>query len=265
MTLPTYFISHGGGPWPWLKDQMHGAYDSLEASLKNIPHELSATPKAVLAISGHWEAPQFMVQSNPHPPMVYDYGGFPAFTYQIKYPAPGSPELAQRVVDLLASAGFKTGLDAQRGYDHGVFAPFAVIYPEANVPIVQLSLRADYDPATHLAAGRALAGLREEGILIVGSGLSYHNLREFGATGAIASRQFDTWLSHTLCEIPPDERTRALLDWDKAPSARRAHPREDHLIPLMIAIGAAEREPATRMYHEDKFFGGLTASSFRLG
>jgi len=265
MSLPAYFISHGGGPWPWLKDQMPGVYDRLEASLHNIPQELGVTPKAVLAISGHWETREFRVQSNPHPPMVYDYGGFPAFTYQIKYPAPGSPELANRVQGLLKDAGIATTLDAQRGYDHGVFAPFAVIYPHANVPIVQLSIRADYDPAAHLAAGRALAPLREEGILIVGSGLSYHNLREFGPRGAVASSEFDAWLTQTLCETASVQRTQDLIGWARAPAARLAHPREDHLIPLMVAVGAAEAEPAIRTYHEDKFFGGLTVSSFRFG
>src|SRR5271154_6685937 len=127
MKLPTYFISHGGGPWPWIKDQMPGVYAELEASLQSIPRELGVTPKAILAISGHWETQDFMVQSNPSPPMVYDYGGFPEFTYRIKYPAPGSPDLALRVQTLLTGAGLKSGLDEVRGYDHGVFAPFAVI------------------------------------------------------------------------------------------------------------------------------------------
>ncbi len=265
MTLPTYFISHGGGPWPWIKDQMPGVYDRLEASLQNIPRELGVTPKAVLAISGHWETRDFMVQSNAHPPMVYDYGGFPAFTYQIQYPAPGSPELARRVQEMLSITGLAAGLDGERGYDHGVFAPFFVIYPDANVPIVQLSIRSSYDPSVHLAAGRALAPLRDEGILIVGSGLSYHNLREFGPRGAVASSEFDAWLTQTLCETSPAQRTRDLIGWEKAPAARLAHPHEDHLIPLMVAVGAAESEPALRTYHEDQFFGGLTASSFRFG
>ena len=196
MSFPTYFISHGGGPWPWIKDQMPGVYDRLEASLKSIPQEIGATPKAILAISGHWETRDFTVQANPHPPMVYDYGGFPEFTYQIQYPAPGSPQLAGRVRDLLSMPVSTAGLDEERGYDHGVFAPFFAIYPEANVPIVQLSILSGYDPATHLAAGRALANLRDEGILIVGSGLSYHNLREFGARGAVASSRVRC-LAHT--------------------------------------------------------------------
>jgi aromatic ring-opening dioxygenase catalytic subunit (LigB family) len=197
--------------------------------------------------------------------MVYDYAGFPAFTYEIRHPAPGSPEFATRIQELLADAGLLAGLDGERGYDHGVFAPFFVIYPEANVPIDQLSIRADYDPGVHLATGRARAPLRDEGILIFGSGLSYHNLREFGPRGAVASSDFDAWLTKTLCESISGQRTGDLIEWEKAPAARVAHPREDHLIPLMVAVGAAETEAAIRTYHEDKLFGGLTASSFRFG
>lgn len=264
--LPTYFISHGGGPWPYMKDQMPGVWDKLESSLKELPGQLPEGPKAILAISGHWETREFTVMSNPSPPMVYDYSGFPEHTYRIKYSAPGSPELAQRVKQLLQTGGFpNAGLDPQRGFDHGVFVPFFVAYPEANMPIVQLSIRADYSPAAHLAVGRALAPLRQEGILIVGSGLSYHNMSGFGARGAAASRQFDDWLTDTLCHATGESRTSKLLEWETAPSARQAHPQQDHLIPLMVAVGAAEREQGERIYHEDAFLGGTTVSSYRFG
>jgi aromatic ring-opening dioxygenase catalytic subunit (LigB family) len=263
--LPTYFLSHGGGPWPFMKDQMGSVYDELEASLKALPAEIGTKPSAILAISGHWEEPDFGVMSSAHPPMIYDYSGFPEHTYQIQYPAPGSPELANRVQQLLQQAGFKTHLDDRRGFDHGVFVPLLVAFPEANVPTLQLSIRADYDPAAHLEAGRALAELRNEGVLIIGSGLSYHNLREFNRRGTEASAQFDKWLSETLCNVSPQQRTRALLEWQSAPAARLAHPREDHLIPLMVAVGAAESEAGYRTYHEENFFGGLTVSSFRFG
>jgi aromatic ring-opening dioxygenase catalytic subunit (LigB family) len=263
--LPTYFISHGGGPWPYMKEQMPGVYDKLEASLQQIPRSLAVTPKAILAISGHWEERDFTVMASAHPPIIYDYSGFPEHTYHIKYSAVGAPELAQQVQTLLQHAGFKTGLDAQRGFDHGVFVPFAVAYPDANVPIVQLSIRADYDPATHLAAGRALTRLRKEGVLIVGSGLSYHNMRGFGPRGAVASKEFDEWLTNSVCRAQGQERSNKLLQWDKAPSARQAHPREDHLIPLMVAVGAAEDQQAERVYHEDEFMGGTSVSSYRFG
>jgi aromatic ring-opening dioxygenase catalytic subunit (LigB family) len=265
MKLPTYYISHGGGPWPWIKDRMPGMYDRLEASLKEMPRELGTATKAILAISGHWEEPDFTVMSGAHPPMIYDYSGFPDFTYHIQYPAPGAPAVAARVQELLRSAGFAAPADAQRGFDHGVFAPFYAAWPAADMPILQISIRAGYDPAGHLAAGRALAPLRDEGILIVGSGLSYHNLREFGPRGAEASRVFDEWLTTTLCRSTPQQRTERLMHWEQAPAARQSHPREDHLIPLMVAVGAAEQEPGEYAYHEDAFAGGLTVSSFRFG
>ncbi|HEX8747207.1 MAG TPA: class III extradiol ring-cleavage dioxygenase [Pyrinomonadaceae bacterium] len=263
--LPTYFISHGGGPWPWLKEQMPGVYDNLEASLKDIPRQLGKPPKAVLVVSGHWEERDFTVMSGPEPPMVYDYSGFPEFTYRIKYPAPGSPEVARHVQELLCGAGFAASANNLRGFDHGTFAPMAAIYPEANVPVLQLSIRSDSDVEAHLAAGRALAPLRDEGVLIIASGLSYHNLRRFGAAGQHPSREFDAWLTRAICEETSAERNQKLRDWTKAPSARLAHPGEDHLIPLMVAVGAAESEVGERFYHEDSFFGGLTVSSYRFG
>jgi aromatic ring-opening dioxygenase catalytic subunit (LigB family) len=263
--LPTYFISHGGGPWPWIKDLMPWNFDVLEQSLKDMPRELPVAPKAILAISGHWETKELAVQASPNPPMVYDYSGFPEFTFHLKYPAPGDPVLARRVQQLLTGAGFPTDLDTDRGYDHGVFAPFYVMYPEAKMPIVQLSIRADYDPGAHLAIGRAIAPLRSEGVLIVGSGLSYHNLRQFNASAAAPSKAFDSWLTETLCETPLAERSEKLVGWSTAPSARLCHPQEDHLIPLMVAVGAAEDELGARTYHEETMFGGLTASAYRFG
>ena len=263
--LPTYFISHGGGPWPWLKAQMPGVYDNLEASLRDMPRQLCVTPKAVLVVSGHWEERDFTVMSSPRPPMVYDYSGFPAFTYRIQYPAPGSPEVAGRVRELLGGAGFDARTDERRGFDHGTFAPLKAIYPEADVPVLQLSIRRDYDVDAHLAAGRALAPLRDEGVLVVGSGLSYHNLRRFGAAGVDPSREFDAWLTEAVCGSTSEERNRRLRGWTAAPSARLAHPDEDHLIPLLVAVGAAEGEAGERVYHEDSFLGGLTVSSYRFG
>jgi aromatic ring-opening dioxygenase catalytic subunit (LigB family) len=262
--LPTYFVSHGGGPWPWLTGPFREHYRQLEASLLAIAREIGGKPRAVLMMSGHWEADEFSVMASPCPGMVYDYAGFPDHTYAIRYPAPGSPELAGRVQTLLEAAGLVARLDMTRGFDHGCFAPLAVMYPDADVPVVQLSLKVGYDPGTHLAAGRALAPLRNEGVLILGSGLSYHNLREFGPEARDASAAFDAWLQETLLHVPPAERSRRLLQWDAAPAARRAHPREDHLIPLLAVVGAAEGEPAACVYHEEGFFGGVTASSFRF-
>ena len=263
--LPTYFVSHGGGPWPWMKDQYGAAYAALEASLVDIRRQIGVRPQAVLVVTSHWETDEFTISSGTAPGMIYDYGGFPPHTYQIRYPAPGQPQLAQRVAQLLNDAGQPAHLDPDRGFDHGTFSMLAPIYPEADLPVVQLSIRHGYDPAVHLAAGRALAPLRDEGVLILGSGLSFHNLRQFGPGGALASHAFDAWLQHVLLELKPADREQAMLHWSEAPYARMAHPREDHLVPLWVAMGAAEQEPTACVYHEDSFFGALTVSSFRFG
>jgi aromatic ring-opening dioxygenase catalytic subunit (LigB family) len=219
----------------------------------------------VLMISGHWEERQFSLMAAEKPPMVYDYGGFPPHTYSISYPAPGAPALAAQVKALIETAGLPSALDAQRGFDHGAFTTLFPMYPEADVPVVQLSMLQGYDPAVHLALGRALAPLRDEDVLIVGSGLSYHNLRAFGPAAKAASSRFDAWLQQTLLQATPAERSALLLHWSEAPAARQAHPREDHLIPLMVAVGAAEGEAGSLIYHEADFMGGVTASSFRFG
>ena len=263
--LPTYFISHGGGPWPWMKEELGGAYDRLEAALARMPADIGTTPKAVLMLSAHWEAPEFTLQTSPHPGMLYDYGGFPDFTYRITYAAPGAPDVAARVAELLRASDIAVREDAERGFDHGMFAPMAVIYPKADVPVLQLSLKRGLDPHAHLALGRALAPLRDEGVLIVGSGLSYHNLRAFGPAARAPSAAFDAWLDETLAIADAPARAAALAGWERAPAARLAHPREEHLLPLMVALGAAEGDAATRVYHEREFFGGITVSSYRFG
>ena len=239
-------------------------YDRLEASLKAMPAQLAQVPRAILMISAHWEASDFTVMAHPHPPMIYDYYGFPPHTYHVQYPAPGSPELAQRIVELIRAGGVGARLDAERGFDHGTYSPLAVAYPEARVPVVQLSLRQGLDPEQHLALGRLLAPLREEGVLIVGSGLSYHNLRAFGAAGKAPSAAFDRWLQDTLLSASPGQRAVGLVNWQTAPSARQAHPREEHLLPLMVAVGAAGDDAAQLVYHEGDFAGALTVSSFKF-
>ena len=265
MRLPTYFISHGGGPWPWLDGPFRRMFDRLESSLRDIA-AATPVPRAVLVVSGHWVASQFTVQSGRHPTMVYDYSGFPPHTYQIVYPAPGSPAIGARVHELLTTAGIPVADDGARGYDHGTFAPLYVMYPDAHasVPIVQLSLQRAYRPDAHLAVGRALAPLRDEGVLVMGSGLSWHNLRMIGAAARAPSNTFDDWLAQTLA-AEPKTRTRQLLAWETAPAARIAHPEEDHFLPLMVAVGAAEHDPAYRVYLERDFMGGVTASSYGFG
>jgi len=260
--LPAFYISHGGGPWPWMEGRMRDSHRNLEAALQQLPQLVGATPRAVLMISAHWEEREFTVMSHPNPPMVYDYTGFPANTYQVRYPAPGAPQLAEQVRGLLQGEGIAARLDPTRGFDHGAFVPMAVIYPDADVPVVQLSLKLGLDPQDHFAAGRALAKLRSDGVLILGSGSSYHNLRMLGPESKEPSAAFDDWLQRTLEGTDFYKRSAALASWEVAPSARIAHPREEHLLPLMVAVGAAEHDVATRFYHENTFFGSGSVSSF---
>jgi aromatic ring-opening dioxygenase catalytic subunit (LigB family) len=248
-----------------MDDASRAPYAKLEASLAAMPRAIGVTPRAVLMISAHWEESEFTLTSSPKPPMIYDYGGFPDYTYHIHYDAPGDPALAARVKTLLDAAGLPARLDAERGLDHGAFTPLKVIYPDADVPVVQLSLKRGLDPATHIAMGRAIAPLRDEGVLIVGSGLSYHNLRQFFSPLAFApSREFDAWLNGALLGGSPADRDKLLTAWENAPSARAAHPREEHLLPLMVSAGAAGCDMAELTYHEKDFLGGITVSSFRF-
>jgi aromatic ring-opening dioxygenase catalytic subunit (LigB family) len=246
-------------------EEFRKEFRELQASLEEIPRQIGVAPAAILAISGHWEEHEFTVMAAAQPPMIDDYSGFPEHTYRVKYAAHGSPPLARRVQQLLEAAGMAARLDPERGFDHGTFTPLVIMYPAASIPVVQLSLKSGYDAAEHLAAGRALAPLRDEGVLILGSGLSYHNLRQFGPGAKRISKTFDDWLQETLVESGPEARTARLLAWSSAPAAREAHPQEDHLIPLMVAVGAAEREKAAVIYHEENLLGGVTASSFRFG
>ena len=249
-----------------MKDFRPGVYDQLEKSLHDVRKELGELPRAVLMISGHWEADRFWLSSASHPSMHYDYVGFPEHTYRIRYDAPGEPELAETVRAILERGGMPSGLDPRRGYDHGTFSLMHVLYPEAKVPLVQLSMKADFDPAEHIRVGELIAPLRDQGVLIVGSGFSFHDTRSIlSGAGEVASATFDQWLGETLVHSKPPERRRRLMDWSNAPAARAAHPREDHLIPLMFAVGAAGDDAGTQVYHEHAFMGAITASSYRFG
>jgi len=241
-------------------------YDQLEASLLDVRRELGEAPRAILMISGHWEADRFSVSSAARPPMVYDYGGFPEHTYRIRYDAPGSPALAEQVRGLLARGGMTTGLDPERGFDHGTFSLMHTMYPDADMPLVQLALRSDFDPAAHVRVGELIAPLRDEGVVIVGSGFSFHDTMAMrSGTGAASSAVFDRWLDDTLTGSSPAERRERVIGWASAPAARAAHPREDHLLPLMVAVGAAGGDAGTRVYHQPDFMGAITASSYRFG
>jgi aromatic ring-opening dioxygenase catalytic subunit (LigB family) len=262
--LPVVFLPHGGGPWPWV-DVGFGDASELEA-LASYLRSLATVPKtpakAVLVVSAHWEEPVPTVMTSAHPPMLYDYYGFPPESYQITWPAPGHPELAGRVRELLGKGGFDTAENAERGFDHGTFVPLKLGYPKADMPTVQLSLKRGLDPAEHLAMGRALAPLREEGVYIVGSGMTYHNLRAFRREAAPVSETFDAWLRQTAT-AEPSERDRRLTEWSQAPAARQAHPREEHPMPLMVCGGAAGQDRATVPYNGTLL--GLRLSAYQFG
>jgi aromatic ring-opening dioxygenase catalytic subunit (LigB family) len=266
--LPTLFIPHGGGPWPFM-EVSHGppdTWDRLAEHLRGLDRSLGVRPKAVLVISGHWEAERPTVNVSPNPPLLFDYYGFPDHTYRLTYPAPGSPELARRVEALLQGAGIAAGEDDERGFDHGVFIPFMLMYPDADVPVVQLSMQEGLDPAVHLAIGRALAPLRDEGVLIIGSGMSYHNLREFlsgSQRGNAASDAFDTWLAHAVEAPDPNVRDAELARWSAAPGALSCHPRSEHLLPLMVAAGAAGQDRGRRVFNDHIW--GKAVSGFQFG
>ncbi|MBL8556135.1 MAG: dioxygenase [Phenylobacterium sp.] len=242
MTLPTVFLPHGAGPCFFMEWQRGpaDAWDRTAAYLRDLVATLPERPTAILVVSGHWEAPEFTVGAGERPPLIYDYYGFPEHTYRLTFEAPGSPDLAQRVRRLLDAAGIASAEDAGHGWDHGVFVPLKLVTPAADIPVVQLSLKAGLDPAAHLAAGRALAPLRDEGVLIVGSGMSWHNMRGFSPAYTARSAVFDAWLEAAVTD--PARRDAALARWEEAPHAREAHPREEHLLPLMVAAGAAEGE-----------------------
>ena len=262
--LPTLFIPHGGGPCFFMDPP--AAYphmwDGLAAYLRGIDDSLGAKPKAALVISGHWENPLPTFNVAAKPGLLFDYYGFPEHTYRLKYPAAGAPELAERVRKLLGDAGFQSDVESRRGLDHGVFVPFLLVYPNADVPILQLSLQASLDPALHLALGRALAPLRDQGILIVGSGMSYHNLADmFSGRGADAAAAFDAWLGDAVQD--PATRDDLLTKWREAPGGAASHPREEHLIPLMVAAGAAAGDRGVRSFGES--IGGKRISGFQFG
>jgi len=251
--FPTIFISHGGGPWPYIED-MRQRFALTAAELEKLPSTLLVKPKAVLVITGHWEEPQFTVSTAENPPMEYDYYGFPEHTYHVQYPAKGSSALAKRVGELLNLAGIENAEDADRGFDHGVFVPMLLMYPEADIPIVLLSMKTTYNPFEHIKLGEALAPLRDEGVLIVGSGLTYHNMRGFGRPASLEpSVQFEQYLYEAISNPDPQLRNQALINWEQAPLARLVHPREDHLIPLMVVAGAAGSSIGQRIFTDTVF------------
>jgi aromatic ring-opening dioxygenase catalytic subunit (LigB family) len=265
---PAIFLSHGGGPCFWITLPPPfgpGAFDHLKAYLSGLLGTLPERPKAILVISGHWEEKLPTVSTAAAPSMLFDYYGFPEHTYRLSYPAPGDPDLAKKVHSLLTAAGIPTATDANRGYDHGVFVPFLIVDPEAHIPVVMLSMQQDLDPAFHIAIGRAIAPLRNEGVLIVGSGNTFHNLQAFRDRDSdpTAAAAFDVWLNEAIVGTESDRRNRSLEHWVEAPYARDCQPREDHLLPLMVISGAGLDDVGRRVYHDR--IGGKLIAGFAFG
>ena len=261
--MPVVFVPHGGGPWPFV-EMGFPPHDvaTLANYLRSVHDVPRVPPRALLVISAHWEAPVPTVMTSEHPPMLYDYYGFPPESYTLTWPAPGDPSLASRVRALLGDAGLATAADATRGYDHGTFVPLMLTYPDADVPAVQLSLVEGLDPAEHIAIGRALRPLRDEGVFIVASGMTFHNLRAFrDPRAAPVSEAFDGWLRESLV-LDEAGRNDRLAHWTAAPAARAAHPREEHLIPLMVAAGAAGDSPGALDFRERVW--GVSMASYRF-
>jgi aromatic ring-opening dioxygenase catalytic subunit (LigB family) len=226
-----------------------GIWTGMAQFLKALPASLPERPRAILIVSGHWETSGVALTGGAHPPLVFDYYGFPPHTYELRYDAPGDPELAGLIAQRLRTAGFTAEVDDARGFDHGVFVPLKVVYPAADVPVIELSLERSLDAGLHLALGQALAPLRDQGVLLLGAGMSVHNLRAMGDPRLTQpATQFDAWLNAAAC-APAPQRAAQLARWQEAPHARLCHPRHEHLLPLMVAAGASQ-QPGRRVFHE---------------
>uniref|UniRef100_A0A8D8VNV6 Extradiol ring-cleavage dioxygenase n=2 Tax=Cacopsylla melanoneura TaxID=428564 RepID=A0A8D8VNV6_9HEMI len=248
--MPTIYIPHGGGPCFFMEWDPPDNWNSMKHYLEQLEKTLPRKPSSILLISAHWnDAPVFTVGSGERPQLIYDYYGFPDHTYKLKYDAPGNPSLAKQVKELIAKTGIPVKEDPSRGYDHGVFIPLKVIFPVADIPIVTLSLRSDLDPTAHIAVGKALESLRSQDVLIVGSGMSFHNMRGYNPRFYEASKQFDDYLN-TAAESDEDTRNGMLTAWSNAPGGRQSHPYEDHLMPLLVVAGAGGKDIGKRVYSD---------------
>lgn len=259
---PAFFIPHGGGPCFFMDDPA-GVWTGMAQFLRGLPARLPSPPRAILIASAHWETRGFAFTGAAQPNLICDYYGFPPHTYQLAYAAPGAPSLAARAATLLRDHALEAHVDPIRGLDHGAFIPLKVAVPDANIPVVEMSVEQSFDAALHIAAGRALASLRHEGVLILGSGMSFHNMRAYGDPRSTpGARAFDDWLTETA-QFEAVERERRLAHWAEAPFARFAHPpkQEEHLLPLMVAAGAG-LEPGERVFSEEVLAAALSGYRF---
>ena len=264
--MPAFYIPHGAGPCFFMDWNPPDTWDRTAAFLRGIPASLPAAPSAIALVTAHWLAPQVTLTGSAQPGLLFDYYGFPPHTYALRYPAPGAPALAERARGLLADAGIAAAVDAQRGYDHGTFIPLKVAFPDADVPVLQVSLLGSLNAPAHIDYGRALAPLRDEGVLIIGSGMSYHNMRGYGDPRSTPiSAAFDRWLTDTLA-WPAAERNARLADWASAsgPAGRLSHPprAEEHLLPLHVVAGAAGDSVGRQVFSDEVL--RTTISAFRF-
>jgi 4,5-DOPA dioxygenase extradiol len=254
---PVFFISHGAPTFALEPGQ-------LGAHLRALGQQLSGV-KAVLVVSPHWQTRELQVLTTPKPETVHDFGGFPAALYQLQYPAPGQPELAADALQLLTQAGWPVTADAHRGLDHGAWVPLWHLLPQANIPVFQVSMPHRLDTAGALALGRALAPLRDQGVLIVGSGSLTHNLYDLqppAAPAAAYAVEFAHWIRHAVTRADVD----ALLDYRRlAPHAERAHPTQEHFLPLLVALGASHESEAAQVIAGDITHGVLSMESYAWG
>ncbi len=240
------FIPHGGGPLPILGDPRH---KEIIKFLKNIKFRINK-PSSIIVISAHWEEDEVNITSGEKPSLIYDYYGFPEESYKITYPAPGNSKLANKIKNLLKAKDINSKLNPERGFDHGVFIPLKIMYPEASITCVQISLLKNLDPKKHIEMGKALSSLMDENILILGSGMSFHNLNillsgsESTDSDNAKNKEFDDWLVNVCAgdKLNNVEKEKALIEWIKAPSARFCHPREEHLIPLHVCYGIKNKK-----------------------
>jgi aromatic ring-opening dioxygenase catalytic subunit (LigB family) len=254
------FIPHGGGPLPLLNEPGHAAMNRF---LRDFPATITK-PDAIIVISAHWEEAVIAITSAAAPPLLFDYYGFPAETYEYRYPAPGNPELAERVQGLLQHAGIESRLDPVRGFDHGMFVPLMMMYPEADIPCIQVSLATSLDAAEHVRIGQALSALKDENLLILGSGFSFHNMQALMSKTDDSidqhNQEFEIWLAQTCSDqsLSEQERETRLVGWESAPHARYCHPREEHLLPLQVCYGVGQSAAAT--VFQDKVSGFITSA-----
>jgi len=208
-------------------------------SLQRIPKLLKEKPSAIVIISGHWEGPKVLISGkDQYTKLYFDYGGFPDFTYKLKYNAPANPQLAQQIVQRLTGSGIDAALDKSRDWDHGVFVPLLVMFPEAEIPVVEVSILQSYDPKAHIAIGKALAPLRDQGVLILGSGFATHTFNAPPAKQA----EFIDHVGQIVENSSPEDREKAFVEWTNIPSARQAHAQEDHFMPMHVVVGAAQQD-----------------------